>query len=466
MRVHLFGHPVPRSIVLLAMIEAAAVFYAMILAHLLRFHLNPYALDYDEGSVWARGLLFTGATFVCSMAFGLYSGRQRARAVGILFRVMASVGAAVALTAVGLYLIPHLWIGRPVLGIAGILVILILLVLRLGFLRLVGDSPFKRHVLVYGAGRRAASILRLRRRSDRRGFVVTGFVPPPGEGLAVPSERLAQLDGTLLDLCRRHEIDEVVVAMEERRQTFPIRELLDCRLAGIDVIDVVSFLERETGRVRIDVLNPSWLIFGQGFKRGSFRLQSARVFDLLAALTLLVLSCPCMLVTAVAIKLEDGWRAPLLYVQERVGFAGRVFKLLKFRSMRVDAEAAGQALWAKENDSRVTRVGSVIRKLRIDELPQILNVLKGEMGLVGPRPERPQFVEQLTEKIPYYVERLSVKPGITGWAQLCYPYGASERDALEKLQYDLYYIKNGNLLFDIAILMQTAEVVLMGKGAR
>jgi sugar transferase (PEP-CTERM system associated) len=466
MRVHLFGHPVPRSIVILAMIEAAAVFYAMIFAHFLHFHLSPYAVDYDEGSVWARGMLFTGATFFCTMAFGLYSGRQRARTVGILFRVMASVAAAVALTAVGLYLIPHLWIGRPVLGIAGTLVIVMLLALRLGFLRLVGDSPFKRHVLVYGAGRRAASILRLRRRSDRRGFVVTGFVRPPCEGLAVPSERLAQLDGTLLDLCRRHDIDEVVVAMEERRQTFPIRELLDCRLAGIDVIDVVSFLERETGRVRIDVLNPSWLIFGQGFKRGSFRLQSARVFDLLAASALLVLSCPCMLAAALAIKLEDGWRAPLLYVQERVGFAGRVFKLLKFRSMRVDAEAAGQALWAKKNDSRVTRVGGVIRKLRIDELPQILNVLKGEMGLVGPRPERPQFVQQLTEKIPYYVERLSVKPGITGWAQLCYPYGASERDALEKLQYDLYYIKNGNLLFDIAILVQTAEVVLMGKGAR
>jgi sugar transferase (PEP-CTERM system associated) len=466
MRVHLFGHPVPRSIVALAMIEAAAVFYAMIVAHFLRFHLNPYAVNYDEGSMWARGLLFTGATFFCTMAFGLYSGRQRARTVGIFFRVVASVAAAVAITTVGLYMIPHLWIGRPVLAIAGSLVIVMLLVLRLGFLRLVGDSPFRRQVLVYGAGRRAASILRLRRRSDLRGFVVVGFVRPPGEGLAVPMERLAQLDGTLLDLCRRAEIDEVVVAMDERRQTFPIRELLDCRLAGIDVIDIVSFLERETGRVRIDVLNPSWLIFGQGFKRGSFRLQTARVFDLLAAFTLLILSCPCMLVTALAIKLEDGWRAPLLYVQERVGFAGRVFRLLKFRSMRVDAEAAGQALWAKENDSRVTRVGAVIRKLRIDELPQILNVLKGEMGLVGPRPERPQFVQQLTEKIPYYVERLSVKPGITGWAQLCYPYGASERDALEKLQYDLYYIKNGNLLFDIAILVQTAEVVLMGKGAR
>ena len=466
MRVHLFGHPVPRSIVLLAMIEGAAVFYALIVAHSLHFHLNPYATDYDQGSMWARGLLFTAATFCCTLAFGLYSGRQRARTIGILFRVVLSVATAVAITAVGLYLIPHLWIGRPVLGIAGTIVIVMLLMLRLGFLRLVGDSPFKRRVLVYGAGRRAAAIVSLRRSSDQRGFVVAGFVRPPEQRLAVPMERLIQLDASLLDVCRRHDVDEVVVAMDERRQTFPIRELLDCRLAGIDVIDVVGFLERETGRVLIDVLNPSWLIFGQGFKRGSFRLQSARVFDLLAASALLVLTCPCILATALAIKLEDGWRAPLFYVQERVGFAGRVFKLLKFRSMRIDAEAAGQALWAKKNDSRVTRVGAVIRKLRIDELPQILNVLKGQMGLVGPRPERPQFVRQLTEKIPYYVERHSVKPGITGWAQLCYPYGASERDALEKLQYDLYYIKNGNLLFDIAILLQTAEVVMMGKGAR
>jgi len=173
-----------------------------------------------------------------------------------------------------------------------------------------------------------------------------------------------------------------------------------------------------------------------------------------------------MVATVLAIKLEDGWRAPIFYQQERVGFGGKIFRLLKFRSMRVDAEAAGQPLWAQKNDSRVTRVGLVIRKLRIDELPQILNVLKGEMGLVGPRPERPQFVKQLAEKIPYYVERHSVKPGITGWAQLCYPYGSSERDAIEKLQYDLYYIKNSNLLFDLAILVQTAEVVLMGKGAR
>ena len=466
MRVRLFGHHIPLSIAMLATLEVATVFCALIASRFLNIQLIPHSIDDDVGSVWARGLLFTGATFACTMAFGLYSARQRARTVGIVIRVVASVGAGVALTAVGFYLIPHLWIGRSVLAVAGLLVIVIMLILRLGFSRLADDTPFKRRVLVYGTGRRAVPIAGLRRSSDLRGFLLVGFVRPPGEELAVPLERVTDLDGKLLDMCMRHEVDEIIVAMDERRDALPIRELLDCRLAGIDVTELVTFLERETGRVRIDVLNPSWLIFGEGFKRGSVRLQSARVLDLVAASVLFFLACPLMLITALAIILEDGWRSPLFYQQERVGFGGRVFNLLKFRSMCVDAEPAGEALWAQKNDSRVTRVGAVIRKLRVDELPQILNVLKGEMGFVGPRPERPQFVEQLAEKIPYYIERLSVKPGITGWAQLCYPYGSSEQDALEKLQYDLYYIKNRSLLFDIAILVQTAEVVLLGKGAR
>jgi sugar transferase (PEP-CTERM system associated) len=466
MRVRLLGHHIPLSMAMLAILESVAIFGGLICARFLRFHWSPDAIDYDMGPMWARGLLFTSATFACTLAFGLYSERQRARTVGILVRVVASVGAGIAIAALGFYLIPHLWIGRSVLLIAGILVIALMLLLRLGFSRFVDPTTFKRRVIVYGTGQRAKPIAGLRRSSDQRGFVLVGFVQPPGEELALPLERLVPGEGMLLEKCERHEVDEIVVAMDERRQGFPIRELLDCRLAGIDVTDLSTFLERETGRVRLDVLNPSWLIFGEGFKRGSFRLQSARVLDLLAASALFVLTCPLMVATVLAIKLEDGWRSPVFYQQERVGFGGRIFKLLKFRSMRVDAEAAGQALWAQKKDSRVTRIGAVIRKLRIDELPQILNVLKGEMGLVGPRPERPQFVSQLAEKIPYYIERLSVKPGITGWAQLCYPYGSSEQDALEKLQYDLYYIKNSNLLFDIFILVQTAEVVLLGKGAR
>jgi sugar transferase (PEP-CTERM system associated) len=466
MRVRLLGHHIPLSMAVLALLEGATVFGGLLGARFLRFHWSPSAVDFDLGPLWVRGVLFTGATFASTMAFGLYSERQRARTVGILVRVVASVAAGIAITAVSFFLIPHVWIGRSVLLIAGFLVIVLMLLLRLGFSRLVDQATFKRRVLVYGTGKRAQPIAGLRRSSDQRGFVLVGFVQPPGEEFDLPPERHVYVNEVLLDLSVREEIDEIVVAMDDRREAFPVRELLDCRLAGIDVTDLSTFLERETGRVRLDVLNPSWLIFGEGFKRGSFRLQSARVIDLFAAMAIFILSCPLMVAAVLAIKIEDGWRAPVFYQQERVGFGGRIFRLLKFRSMRVDAEAAGQPIWAQKNDARVTRVGAVIRKLRIDELPQILNVLKGEMGLVGPRPERPQFVQQLVERIPYYVERHSVKPGITGWAQLCYPYGSSERDALEKLQYDLYYIKNSNLLFDLAILAQTLEVVVMGKGAR
>jgi sugar transferase (PEP-CTERM system associated) len=328
------------------------------------------------------------------------------------------------------------------------------------------ESLFKRRVLVYGVGQRTAAISSLRRRSDRRGFEIVGFVQPDGESVAVPPERILNAPAGILELCTRLDVHEIVVAMEDRRRGFPILGLLECRLAGMEVTELLTFLERETGRVRIDVLNPSWMIFGDGFRRDPLRLFSSRALDLIASVILVILSLPVMLLTMAAIKLEDGWRAPIFYGQARVGLGGQTFTVLKFRSMRIDAERDGQAQWAQKSDPRVTRVGAIIRKLRIDELPQILNVLTGHMSFVGPRPERPQFVAELAQKIPYYVQRHCVKPGITGWAQLCYPYGSSEQDALEKLQYDLYYIKNNTLLFDLAILVQTAEVVFMGKGAR
>ncbi|PZN26149.1 MAG: sugar transferase, partial [Proteobacteria bacterium] len=217
--------------------------------------------------------------------------------------------------------------------------------------------------------------------------------------------------------------------------------------------------------VRLDVLNPSWMIFSEGFRQGRIHSTLERTFDILASLILLVVALPVMLLTALAIKLTEGLGAPIFYRQVRVGQYGRPFELLKFRSMRVDAENDGPR-WAEKNDSRITPVGSFIRMTRIDELPQILNVLRGEMSFVGPRPERPEFVAQLNERIPYYRERHIIKPGITGWAQLCYPYGSSEQDALEKLQYDLFYVKNHSLLFYLAILVQTVEVIVWGKGAR
>jgi sugar transferase (PEP-CTERM system associated) len=242
--------------------------------------------------------------------------------------------------------------------------------------------------------------------------------------------------------------------------------LLECRLAGVEVTDLVSFLERETGKVRLDVLNPSWMIFAKGFSRHPWRQVTSRTFDIIAAALLLIVTSPVIVLTAAAILVEDGPRAPIFYRQRRVGKDGRQFNLLKFRSMRPDAESDGKARWAVSGDSRVTRVGALIRKIRIDELPQLLIVLGGAMSFVGPRPERPEFVAELSETIPYYRERHCVKPGITGWAQLCYPYGSSERDAREKLQYDLYYVKNHSLVFDLMILLQTVEVVLLGKGGR
>jgi sugar transferase (PEP-CTERM system associated) len=468
MRIRILGQQVPISIAVLAFAEAAIAFLSVYAAALIRFEIplsHLPLLQQDIGALWPRAAMFALIVVVCLMAFGLYSARQRAQLSGVLVRVAAALVVAACAVAAVFYLLPsiHLWRGVEALAVvfAGCGIVLS----RVVFVRVVNQEIFKRRVLVYGAGAAAASLASLRRSADRRGFQLVGFVQPAEEPRAVPEERLLDARGNLRALCERLNINEVVVAMDDRRRGFPIRDLLECRLAGVDVTELLTFLERETGRVRLDVLNPSWMIFGQGFRRDPVRLFSSRLLDLAASLVVLALSLPAMLVTVIAIKIEDGLTAPALYSQRRVGLGGREFKVLKFRSMRQDAEANG-AVWAQRSDPRVTRVGAVIRKLRIDELPQILNVLRGHMSFIGPRPERPEFVAELAEKIPYYVQRHCVKPGITGWAQLCYPYGSSEQDALEKLQYDLYYIKNNNLLFDLAILVQTAEVVLLGKGAR
>jgi sugar transferase (PEP-CTERM system associated) len=298
--------------------------------------------------------------------------------------------------------------------------------------------------------------------------VIIGYIRGEGDEIDVSgdaSQKLVSPD-QLSEFCVEHAIDEIVVAMDDRRRSFPMVQLLECRLDGVDVTDLVSFLERETGKVRLDVLNPSWMIFSEGFRQGRVHGSLERAFDVVASVILLTVALPVMLLTALAIKVTEGPRATIFYRQVRVGQYGRPFRLLKFRSMREDAERDGKPQWAQKNDSRVTRIGSFLRMTRIDELPQILNVLRGEMSFVGPRPERPEFVAQLNERIPYYRERHSIKPGITGWAQLCYPYGSSEQDATEKLQYDLFYVKNHSLLFYLAILVQTVEVIVWGKGAR
>jgi len=462
------------SIVARAVIETALLYLVLIAAAMVQFGASLASIEQQKGPLGPRALLFSLVMLLSFSAFGLHSGRQRARSAGIFVRIVAAVGLGVVICGICMFLIPNLSIGRGVVVLAGSGAVAVALMLHVALAQLMDERVFKARVLVYGVGRSAEAIAKLRRRTDRRGFTIVGFVAPEGESFGaflsgeagVPSEGV--LDGApgLLELCRHQDVDEIVVAVDDRRRNFPIRELLECRLAGVDVTELLTFLERESGRVPIDVLNPSWIIFGQGYRRGSLRRLSARALDLIASIILLVVSFPALIATVIAIKVEDGLRAPVLYRQERVGFGGRVFQLLKFRSMRIDAETPGEARWAVKDDPRVTRVGAVIRTMRVDELPQILNVLRGDMSLVGPRPERPEFVARLSQKIPYYLERHCLKPGITGWAQLCYPYGSSEQDAMEKLQYDLYYIKNNSLLLDLVILVQTAEVMVFGKGAR
>ena len=468
MRLRILGQYIPTSLAVLAVIEALLCFLALYAAVMLRFQVGVKQLPElagEFGPLWPRGVAFSIIVVTCLLAFGLYNTRQRTQLSGTLARLLLALLVSSCVFAALFYFFPSRHLFRGVAALTVVLAVCGVLTSRLVFARVVEDEHFKRRVLVYGAGYAAAAINRVRRPADRHTFVLVGFVGPPSEEPAVPSERVLESGGDLCALCERLGVTEVVVAMDDRRRGFPIPELLECRLAGLEVTELLTFLERETGRVHIEVLNPSWMIFGPGFKRDPLRLFSSRALDLFASLAVLVVALPAMLLTFVAIKIEDGWEAPALYRQARVGLGGKLFELVKFRSMCQDAEQNG-AQWAQHADPRVTRVGAIIRKLRIDELPQVFNVLRGHMSFVGPRPERPEFVAQLADRIPYYAQRHCVKPGITGWAQLCYPYGSSENDALEKLQYDLYYIKNNSLLFDLAILIQTAEVVLFGKGAR
>ena len=284
------------------------------------------------------------------------------------------------------------------------------------------------------------------------------------EPILVEPENILALDKNLLAIADDEDIDEIVIAPDDRRGNINFGAILDCKIAGYHVVDLLSFFEREAGLLPVNILQPGWLVYSDGFRLAGMAQVFKRWFDVFASLTLLIVTWPFFLLTTLAIIIESGWGAPVLYRQVRVGLNGQPFSVIKFRSMRTDAEKDGKARWAQVNDDRITRVGKFIRKVRIDELPQLYNVLKGEMSFVGPRPERPEFVSSFSETIPFYAERHRVKPGITGWAQLCYPYGSSYEDAIEKLQYDLYYIKNYSSFLDLLIMLQTVEVVLWGKG--
>jgi sugar transferase (PEP-CTERM system associated) len=400
-------------------------------------------------------------------ALGLYQVHLRVGWLGRLSRQGVAFLLGGAALMVLYYALPQAYIGRGVFGITLALGYLVVALWRVLFLGFVDADLFKRRVVMLGAGKRAAEVAnKMRRRTDQRGFKILGFVPIGSDPVAVPAKSLLHPEGDLCKWMRRCGVDEIVVGPDDRRGTLPVGALLDCKQRGVAVTELAAFFEREAGNIMMDLTNPSWLVFSEGFNISPLRRRVKRGFDVAIASLVSLLAWPFMLLTALAIRLDSGRGRPVLYRQERVGENGRTFALIKFRSMRTDAERDGVARWASKQDDRVTRVGRFIRKVRLDELPQLWNVLRGDMSIIGPRPERPQFVDDFNARIRYYSLRHCVKPGLTGWAQLRYPYGSSFEDAQEKLKFDLFYVKNHNFIFDLAILVQTVEVVLFGRGAR
>lgn len=454
----------------LAISESLAFFGAVHIAYAIRFQ----TLDFNSADILAeellpKALLFALANMLGMTALGLYQQDQFRGRIGyahILSRVMVSLQLVFLAIMVLFYLVPYFQFGRGVTALAFLVSLTLIVAIRRLFVLFLGANLVISKVLVFGVGRNAASLLvRDEGNLPTSSYAVVGFIATPEQQRYVPEEMVLGVKDSLLALARQNGVSEIVIALDDRNENYPVQQMLDCKLSGINVTDPISFLEREQGEVNLSHLNPAWMVFSDGFRGSRIKSALSRTFDVASSLFILGLTGPILLLVTFLIALEGGFREPILYRQQRVGKNGQIFELLKFRSMRVDAEKNG-AQWAGQNDARVTRIGRVIRKLRIDELPQIVNILKGDMRLVGPRPERPEFVEQLSQTIGYYQQRHSVKPGLAGWAQLKYPYGASEKDAYEKLQYDLYYIKNANPVMDFFILLQTLEVVIFGKGVR
>lgn len=464
--IRVFGYYVSGINLILGIVEALLFYGALSLGAYVRF---GWSLPKDVAAcdICVTGAIFAVVMSLSVMSMGLYQRGVHDREAGFVVRLSFAFAIATALLALLFYLFPSLTMGRGVLGLALAFSFVGVVLLREAFGRIAGAESQKRRVLVLGAGVNAQRISELTDARRNLGFCVVGYVALPRSQRLVDDDKVLPHEGSLLELAIANAVDEIVVAADDRRHKLPVGELLDCKMSGFAVLDLLTFFEKEFAVVKIDLLHPSWIFFSQsGFRLGVTGLYGKRLLDLLLGSIMLTLAAPVMALVAVASMIESRGRDPVLYHQIRVGQSGMPFRVHKFRSMRVDAEADGRARWASKNDARITRLGGLLRRTRIDELPQLFNVLKGQMSLVGPRPERPEFVEQLATGIPYYAERHRVKPGVTGWAQLLYPYGSDEEDAKRKLEFDLYYVKHAGVVLDLIILLQTVEVVLLGKGAR
>ena len=417
-----------------------------------------------EGSFWKIALV----TVICQLCLYyndfydltlVHSSRE------LIVRLLQAVGAASIVLAALYFTLPDLMIGDGIFVSALFVFLVGILGWRLLFNSLTGSLKLQERILVVGTGETARKVARQILDQHDFAYTVVGFVDDDASriGQRIVNPAIIGTPTDIPELVRRYEIDRIVVGLPDRRGKLPVDELLQAKMAGIRVEDATTTYERVTGKILIDDLRPSWLIFSDGFRVSRATRWMKRTIDLTLAVVLGVLSFPAMILTAVAIWLESG--GPVLYCQERVGENGRPFTLCKFRSMQQDAEKGGTPVWATSDDARITHVGRFIRKTRLDELPQLWNVIRGDMSFVGPRPERPYFVAELAKEIPFYQQRHAVKPGITGWAQVKYRYGASLEDAMEKLRYDLYYIKHLSVFFDLTIVFDTVKVVLFRKGA-
>lgn len=465
--VRIFSHPIPSWVILLVLIEFALGAFSLYAGVYIRFGGDQELIaESIAGPLYPRALVFGAMVVLGMLAMGLYQVRQEPRLSSNLGRIVVGISLGALASTIIYYVLPFTFTGRGAMALSLLSALLLVCMCRYIYFAFADSNLFKARVLVIGAGKQASTIARLVTDDDRQGFVIVGYIHTGREEIS--RECLSELiaPDNLVDFVAEEGVNEIVVAMDNRRDCFPSRDLLDCRLAGFEITNVTSFVEREAGKVSLEVISDGWIIFSDGFRRGPIHMVSERIFDIFASLILLLVMSPVLLITSALLWVESFGREPIFYRQERVGYKGRKFDLLKFRSMRVDAEEDGTARWAVSDDPRVTLIGGFIRRFRIDELPQIINILRGDMSFVGPRPERPQFVDMLSEQIPYYNERHSVKPGLAGWAQLAYPYGSSIDDARQKLQYDLYYIKNHSVILDLFILLQTLDVVVWGRGSR
>ena len=427
--------------------------------------------DATSKATLANMVIFATVIVLLNLSVGLYETKLREPFRAIIRRIFVSVILSFFAVAILTGILFDRFATHPLFAPTAVSLIIISLVIFRYYINQSDTFLVKPKLLVLGAGVRASIIeTRMRRDVDRVNFDLVGFVPMPNDDRAkgVKNEQFVEIDTNteLLDYVNNNEISELVIACDQRRGVLPVEFLFEARLKGIRITDLLDFIEREVGQISVDLMYPSWVIYSNGFQSQNYLRELADYWlNVTLALFILFFTWPVMLVTAIIIYFDDGRRTgvSVLYKQERVGLHGKSFNILKFRSMRPDAEKDG-AKWAKKDDDRVTAIGGFIRKYRIDELPQLLNVLRGEMSFIGPRPERPQFVKQLVEEVPYYAQRHNVKPGLAGWAQLNYPYGASVKDSLEKLKFDLYYVKHQSFLLDLLILIRTVEIVMFGKG--